>query len=142
MPTLQRTITTSTPADRVFAYLADFENATEWDSGTVSCDRVSGDGGPGTVYRNVSRFVGREVELEYTAEQVESPTLVFVGRRSGTSSRDTITVTPSGTGSSVEYRADFEFSGAAGLLGPLLRFPLEHLANETERTLKEALDRL
>ena len=142
MPTLQRTITTTTSAERVFAYLSDFSNATEWDSGTVECERVSGDGGPGTVYRNVSRFMGREVELEYTAEEVQAPTMVFVGRRSGTSSRDTITVNPSGQGASVEYRADFEFSGVAGLLGPLLRIPLERLANETERTLKEALDRL
>lgn len=142
MPTLHRTIETHTPTDRVFAYLADFSNATEWDSGTVSCERVSGDGGPGTVYRNVSRFMGREVELDYTVEQVEPPVIALVGRQGGTTSRDTITVTPSGSGTRVEYRADFEFTGPARLLGPLMRIPLTRLADETERTLKEALDRL
>ncbi len=142
MPTLTRTITTHTPTERVFAYLADFTTATEWDSGTVSCERVSGDGGPGTVYRNVSRFMGREVELEYTVEQAAPPVIALVGRQGGTTSRDTITVNPSGEGTRVEYRADFDFSGAARFLGPLIRIPLERLADETERTLKEALDRL
>ena len=142
MPTLRRTISTTTPADRVFPYLADFTNATEWDSGTVACKRVSGDGGPGTVYRNVSRFMGRDVELEYTVEQAAPPVVELVGRQGGTTSRDTITITPSGDGTVVEYRADFEFSGPAKLLGPLIRIPLERLAAETERTLKEALDRL
>jgi carbon monoxide dehydrogenase subunit G len=142
VPTLRRTITTNTPAERVFPYLADFTNATEWDSGTVSCERVSGDGGPGTVYRNVSKFMGREVELEYTVERADAPVVALVGRQGGTTSRDTITVNPSGGGSVVEYEADFEFSGPAKLLGPLIRIPLERLAAETERTLKEALDRL
>lgn len=142
MPSVQRTITTPTPSEQVFGYLTDFTNATEWDSGTVSCERSSGDGGPGTVYRNVSRFMGREVELDYTLEEATPPRIVLVGRRPGTTSRDTITVTPSDGGTRVEYRADFEFSGAARFLGPLIRIPLERLADETERTLKEALDRL
>ena len=44
----------------VFAYLSDFTTTTEWDPGTVRTTRESGDGGIGTRYRNVSRFLGRE----------------------------------------------------------------------------------
>ena len=59
--TIERRVTTTTDPDRVFAYLADFRNAKQWDSGTTSCELVSGDGGPGTVYRNVSAFAGTTV---------------------------------------------------------------------------------
>ena len=73
-PTIERTVTTAAPPEKVFPYLVDFRNATEWDSGTESCELVSGDGGPGTVYRNVSTFAGNTVELEYTVDAVEQPT--------------------------------------------------------------------
>lgn len=142
MTTLHRTVRSSADAGTAFAYLADFGNAVEWDSGTVSCDRVSGDGGPGTVYRNVSRFAGREVELEYTVERLEAPTVVLVGRNATTRSTDTITVRPVDGGCEVDYRADFEFSGPARFVGPLLRPLLEGLANRTEQTLADALERL
>ena len=71
MTTIERTVSTTAPPEKVFAYLLDFRHTTEWDAGTVSCERVSGDGGPGTVYRNVSEFAGNTVELEYTVEPVE-----------------------------------------------------------------------
>ena len=46
MPTVQRTVTTTAPPTRVLPYLLDFENAPEWDSGTVTCELLSGDGSP------------------------------------------------------------------------------------------------
>lgn len=143
MPVLRRTVTTRTSPDRVFAYLADFAHAAEWDSGTVSCRRVSGDGGPGTVYRNVSRFMGREVTLDYTVEVREQPVFTIVGRNSTTTSRDTMVVNPdSGGGSRVEYVADFAFSGIVRWLAPLLVPALQRLGDHTARTLTAALDGL
>ena len=68
--TLRRTVTTRWDADSVFAYLLDFEHAEEWDSGTVSCERLTGDGGIGTRYRNVSKFLGRETTLDYEVEKI------------------------------------------------------------------------
>ena len=38
----------------MFAYLSDFTTTNEWDPGTVSTERVSGDGGVGTTYHNTS----------------------------------------------------------------------------------------
>ncbi len=139
--TVERTIRTSTSAEEVFPYLADFRNATEWDAGTVSCERVSGDGGPGTRYKNVSKFAGNTVELEYTTEEVTAPRFVIVGRNRTTTSHDTITVRPDGTGAEVTYRADFEFTGAARFLGPLMTPLLGRLGDRTAAQLKEALDR-
>ena len=73
---LHREVTTRWAPEAVFDYLVDFSHAEEWDSGTVRCERLSGDGGVGTRYRNVSRFLGRETTLEVvrrTAETVFIP---------------------------------------------------------------------
>jgi carbon monoxide dehydrogenase subunit G len=139
--TVERTIHTTTAPEVALPYLVDFRNATEWDAGTVSCERVSGDGGPGTVYKNVSTFAGNTVELEYTTEKVTEQEFVIVGRNKSTTSHDTITVRPDGTGSAVTYRADFEFSGPARFLGPIMTPLLERLGDRTAAQLKEALDR-
>ena len=141
-PTIERTVTTSTAPEKVFPYLVDFRNATEWDSGTESCERVSGDGGPGTVYKNVSKFAGNTVELEYTVDAVDQPRFVIVGRNDTTTSEDTITVTPREGGSTVVYRADFTFTGLARFAGPLMRPLLERLGDKTATQLGSALDRL
>ena len=60
-----RTLVLPRPADEVFAYLQDFTNTEEWDPGTVRTTRESGDGGVGTRYHNVPKFLGRETELTY-----------------------------------------------------------------------------
>ena len=142
MPTVQRTVTTTAPPTRVLPYLLDFENAPEWDAGTVTCTLRSGDGGPGTVWHNVSTFAGRTVDLDYTLESVTETGFVIVGRNETTTSRDTITVTPDGSGSSVDYRADFSFTGLGRWLWPVAMPLLSKLGNDTARTLKTALDRL
>ena len=69
---VERTVHTHRPG-MVSAYLADFRNAVEWDAGTVSCDLVSGDGGPGSHYCNVSRFAGRAVEPRLRPRGGERP---------------------------------------------------------------------
>lgn len=143
MTTIERTVTTSAPAEKVFPYLVDFRNAEEWDSGTISCERVSGDGGVGTVYHNVSRFAGNSVELDYTVEEIAEPRFVIVGRNHTTTSHDTITVTPTPDGGSeVVYRAEFSFSGLVRFAGPVMTPLLEGLGDRTAAQLDAALGRL
>ena len=139
--TVERTIRTTAPPEDVLPYLADFRNATEWDAGTVSCERVSGDGGVGTVYKNVSKFAGNTVELEYTTQEVGAERFVIVGKNDTTTSHDTITVRPDATGSAVTYRADFEFTGLARFIAPVMTPLLERLGDRTAAQLKETLDR-
>src|SRR5690349_8912855 len=55
---ITRTVETATPIDRVFAYLSDFTTTEDWDPGTVTTTRRTGDGGLGTVYDNTSSFMG------------------------------------------------------------------------------------
>ena len=143
MTTIERTVATTASPERVFAYLLDFRNTTEWDSGTRSCELVSGDGGPGTAYRNVSHFAGNDVELVYTVESVDEPhTFVIAGRNDSTTSHDTITVTPTDGGSTVVYRADFTFTGLARYAAPLRKPLLDRLGDRTAAQLTSALDRL
>ena len=67
---ITRVIETSTPVDRVYAYLSDFTTTNEWDPGTVETVRVAGDGGVGSRYRNTSSFMGRKTKLTYVVREV------------------------------------------------------------------------
>lgn len=139
---IRRTVTTRWDPESVFAYLLDFTHADEWDAGTVTCDLLSGDGGVGTRYRNVSEFRGNETELEYVVESIEGRhRFVIVGRNKTVTSTDTVTVdpTPDG-GASVDYRAEMNFHGLAALASPFLSGPLQKLGDDTEAKLTKTLD--
>lgn len=144
---VERTLTVPRPVEAVFAYLADFTRTNEWDPGTVETRRTSGDGGVGTTYANVSEFLGRRAELEYTTVVHEPSTrLQFRGRNARATALDTMTFARAadGTATELHYRADFDFGAVLNLLAPLvLRGRLERLADETvaqlERTLLNAV---
>jgi hypothetical protein len=140
--TLLRTVTTRWDAGSAFDYLLDFEHAEEWDSGTVSCERLVGDGGLGTRYRNVSKYLGRETALDYEVEKlVPGRQFVITGRNKTVVSTDTVTVTSSANGGAeVEYRAEMAFQGVAGVISPLLTPFLNKLADDTESQLLRTLD--
>lgn len=143
MKAIDRTITVDVSAERVWAYMADFTNTEEWDPPTVSTERVSGDGGAGTVYRNVSRMLGKDVEITYTVVQCEPGRLLQLrGETSSMHMLDTITVQPSGAGTRLEYRAEFEPQGAAKLAEPLLPLGLKRLGDSSEDQLERCLQRL
>jgi carbon monoxide dehydrogenase subunit G len=142
-PTVSRTFTTTAPPEAVFDYLADFTNAEEWDPGTVSCERVAGDGGVGTVYRNVSSFLGRTTEITYTTVEVERPTRIHLtGHNEQFDGHDVMGVRASGTGSEVTYTAEFAFRGAARFAAPLVAAYLPVLARKTVGQLRTCLDGL
>ena len=139
---LVRTVSTRWDPASVFSYLLDFENAEEWDAGTVSCRRTSGDGGVGTHYRNISEFRGNETELDYVVEAVEpGHRFVITGTNKTVTSRDTVTVRPADGGTEVEYRAEMSFKGVAALASPFLTKPLQKLADDTEAQLATSLER-
>jgi uncharacterized protein YndB with AHSA1/START domain len=143
MPSIRRTVIAATPLQTVFGYLADFANAEEWDAGTVSCRRLSGDGGVGTTYENVSSFRGRETTLTYTVvEYVDDQRLVLRGENKTVTAVDTMTFEAVGEGTRVTYNADFTFKGLAALLTPFVKGPLNKLGDDAEKSLGAALARL
>lgn len=141
---LERTVLVRRPVDRVFGYLADFTTTEQWDPGTVRTERVSGDGGVGTLYRNVSRFLGRRTELEYVVTDLQSPRLIRLhGRNSTVTATDTMQFAATDDGSTrVRYQAEFEFHGPARLLAPLLRPALRRLGDRAAAQLRATLDAL
>ena len=143
---IQRSVETPAAPAAVFTYLSDFTTTNEWDPGTVRTTLLSGDGGAGTKYHNVSKFAGRETELTYESVAQERPSrLQFRGTNRTATATDTLTLTPSGDGTStqVHYRADFEFSFPASLVAPLLVKPtLAGIADETVDQMKRVLQNL
>jgi carbon monoxide dehydrogenase subunit G len=138
-----RTLTTSTPPDQVFAFLADFRNAEKWDPGTVSCELLEGDLGVGSTYRNVSQFLGRKTEVTYTTlERQDGRRLHFRGRNDNFTGNDRLSVSPVGGGTEVTYDADFEFHGLAQVVIPLVAAYMPLLANKTVKQLADTLDAL
>lgn len=148
MPTIERTMITGSPPEAVWAYLSDFTTTNEWDPGTVSTVRRSGDGGVGTVYDNTSRFLGRETRLVYTVLESAAPTRIRLrGENSSVTATDTIVVTAEGSGTRVDYRAELAFHGALRRLDPLLglpvlNLPFKRLGDGAQRGIQQALDRL
>jgi uncharacterized protein YndB with AHSA1/START domain len=140
---VQRTIVVDTPIELVFGYLSDFTTTTEWDPGTVRTDKQSGNGGVGTTYRNISRFLGRTVELTYTVEEfVDKQLLRLRAIHNTLTALDTMTFRTTAAGTEVSYTADFSFTGPVRLLTPMVKPAFERLATRAESGMRAALDRL
>ena len=140
---LQRTVETPAAPEVVFAYLSDFTTTNQWDPGTVETVRLSGDGGVGTTYRNVSKFLGRETELTYEVVTHEPDSRFGLrGENSSVIARDTMELVPAGSGTTVTYTADFAFKGLAKLVAPLLAPALRKLGDEAEDGLRRSLNAL
>lgn len=138
-----RTITVDVPRSAAFEFLSDFTTTMEWDPGTVLTERLTGDGGVGTVYRNVSRFLGRESELTYEVTALE-PDRRFALRGENTTlvAQDVMTFGGDEHRTELTYEATFTFTGLARIVAPLLTPAFRKLGDDAERGLHAALQRL
>lgn len=136
-----RTLRVAPAPEEVFAYLADFTNSTEWDPGTIRTTLSSGDGGVGSSYRNVSRFLGQRTELTYVLEEADPPhRLRLRGENRTVVAEDTMTLAPTGSGGTeLTYRARFTFQGWARFVAPLTAPAFKRLGDEAEQKLLEVL---
>jgi carbon monoxide dehydrogenase subunit G len=130
----------ASPAD-AFAYLADFTNAAQWDPGTVESTRLDdGPLGVGSRFRVVAGFFGRRIDLEYVIEQYEPDRRLVLGvTGKSVTGRDTITIAPSGTGSSIVYEADLTLKGAMRFLDKGLQLTFTNIGNKASEGLKKSL---
>lgn len=132
---------------RVFAFLNDFTTTTRWDPGTVSTVRLEGDGGPGTTYRNVSRFMGRTSTLVYETVASEPGRLVELrGGNDTVRVHDRMEISPHSVagvpGSQVRYTADFTFQGPWRFAGWLAYPALRRLGRKGREGMTRALAHL
>lgn len=141
MPSVERTVTVAQPLPKVWDYLSDFRTTEEWDPPTVSTTRTSGDGGVGTTYHNVSKFMGNETEVDYVVtEYVEHERFQLKGDAGAFQLLDTITFAATDDGgTAVTYHADFDPEGVAKLTTPLLPMALKLLADKVAESMEEKL---
>ena len=140
---MSRTFTVKPTPEVVVDYLADFTHAEEWDPGTESCTRL--DSGPirvGSRFHNESEIAGVSTELVYELVTLDADKVVLRGENDSATSTDTITVTPKDGGSEITYEAVIEAKGIGKLAEPLMKLVFERIGSETERKLREVLNRL
>lgn len=144
MTTLSYTIEVDRPIGRVFAYLSDFTTTNEWDPGTVSTTRRSGDGGVGTEYANTSKFMGKETHLTYRVIDLVPDKLFRLTADDNKSVKpiDTMEFSGDEQHTTVVYTVEFQFKGVRKVAAPLMRLPLMKLGKDGERGMREALQRL
>ena len=140
MPSIDRTITVPGDQQAVWDYLADFTTTEEWDPPTRTTTRVSGDGGVGTVYRNVSAILGREAEATYTVAAYDAPRrLELRGEAGRVDLHDTITIEQVGDRVRVHYTAEFRPHGLAKLVVPVLPLALKRLGDSAAAQMERCL---
>jgi carbon monoxide dehydrogenase subunit G len=139
---VQRTFLVRRRIDDVFSYLSDFTNTEHWDPGTVTTTRTdSGLLGAGSRFHNVSQFRGRRTELDYELTFYDpSRRLLFTGQNKTVTTTDDMTFTEVPGGTSITYRASFDFHGLVKLVEPMLKRGLSTLADETVRQMQTTLD--
>lgn len=143
MKTIERVIAVNKPAAVVWEYLSDFRSTNDWDPGTKQTTRESGDGGVGTVYKNISEFAGKEVEIIYTVtEFTPGQQYTIVGETDALTSTDTITVSGTDATAEVTYHAEFEFHGLTKLADPFMGPALKKLGDEAREQMQQELEKL
>ena len=141
MITVERSLDVAAPVSTVWTYLSDFTATEEWDPGTVTTTRI-GEGplAVGSRFRNVSEFRGRQTELDYVIRRFETDRhLRFEGTNKTVNATDDMSFAPSASGgTTVIYRAYFEFKGLARLAEPLLRRGYDRAAAPCARVTRDA----
>ena len=107
----------------VFAYLADFEHAADWDPGIVEARRLSeGPTRVGSRFEVIALFRGNSQRFEYVVTALEEGRRVALrGEGEKALSDDEITVTAGPDGRTrVAYEADLRLKGAYRIAEPFL----------------------
>jgi len=130
------------PISEVFAYLADFSNAVEWDENTESVKCVSGDPlALGARFEVVTRFGGRTLDLIYETITLEEPHRAVLRSDSGpVRIEDTMTFREVDGGTEVHYRAQISPKGPAKLLDPVFHLIFQAVGGRAAKGLAKALD--
>lgn len=144
MPLLRERIETDLPLDDAFAYVADFSNASAWDPGVASAERIgSGPVAVGSRYQLGIRRGERVAPMEYTITKLDPPRRVVLrGQGSGVDAVDDIRFTRVGERTVVDYRADIRLTGLMRLATPLARGTFARIARDARDGMQRTLDRL
>ena len=141
MITVTGTVRSALEAGEAFAYLSAFEHTPEWDPGTPVVDKLTA--GPVAVghrYHAEAEFRGKRQALTYEVIELTSSRIKLRGENKSVISVDTIEVSPAGTGSKVDYTAEFQLKGLLKLAEPFVRPAFNSLAGPAMDGMKKTLD--
>lgn len=121
MPRYTTTVYSSMTPDEAFAYMARFENLTEWDPSATEATSLDGDPRVGARYEVAVRFGKGVQRLTYVVREHDPPRRITLFADAGRyTSTDTITVAPEGDGSAVTYDAVIGLKGLLKLATPIV----------------------
>lgn len=126
----------------VFSYLADFENAADWDPGIVEARRLTdGPTAVGSRFEVVAEFRGKHQRFEYVVtEYEEGRRIALRGEGEKALSDDVITVGGHDGHTHVVYEADIRLKGVYRLAEPFLRGTFAKMGDDALAGLKATLD--
>lgn len=132
----------SAPPGDVFAYIADFANNPEWQSGMKTATWTSEP--PlrvGSTYDQVATFFGRVIESHFEVTAYEPGRSVTIETRSGSFPITvTRTVQQAANGCRVDAHVRGEPSGFLGMARPLMRWVVKRSVDHDYRRLKALLE--
>jgi carbon monoxide dehydrogenase subunit G len=142
MTRLHETIDTPLPIDDAFAFVADFANASQWDPGVATSERLDdGPVGAGARYRLGIRMRGRVAPMEYRITTFEPPRrVVLTGEGSNVSAVDDIRFEPTASGTRIDYSADIRLGGWLRLAAPFAGGAFRKIAADALGGMQAALD--
>jgi hypothetical protein len=144
MARYRTTLDATASPEAAFDYLAEFSNAKHWDPGVVDGENLDpGPVGPGSRFRLVARFLGRDVPLEYRVAELDRPRRVVLEAEDGAvRSVDEIRVAKVDGTTRVTYEADLRLRGPFGrVLDPLLALVFRRIGDRAAGGLRQALGR-
>lgn len=137
---LSKVLDSKRSATELFSYFSDFTTTNEWDPNTVKTTIISGDGGVGTKYSNVSTFNGRESSLVYEVIEYQPNHLIRLrGENKTLVAVDTMMIEEVNGFRRFTYEARFTFKGIAKIAAPFLKKAFAKLATDAETGLRKVL---
>jgi carbon monoxide dehydrogenase subunit G len=145
MPILREQLQTDLPIEDAFAFIADFANASRWDPGVASAERIDGDGAAqvGSTYRLGIRMGGDVRPMEYRIVQLQpSRRVVLTGQGSGVQAVDDIRFEARDGGTHIDYVADIRLTGLRRLVAPFAGGTFARVARDARDGMQRTLDEL
>lgn len=129
------------PGD-VFAYIANFENNPTWQSGMIRAHFTSEKPlGVGSTYTQEARFMGRQVESDFTVIEYEPDRLIKITTTSGSFPITvTRTVAAEGQGTLVRAIVEGDATGFIKIAEPIMRIMVQRSVDADYRRLKSLLE--
>lgn len=143
MPRYITSIEAPLPVADVFAFMADFRNAVQWDPRTKAAEKeTEGAVGVGTLFLLTVEVMGRRTEMPYEIKtHLPDRRLVVEGRTALFSYRDELTFEPTGAATSrLTYDARLSLRGPLALANSLLASSFRDIGDEGAAGIRRVLN--